>query len=520
MLNTSTTPLLYSDAKGFRRFSLDYFETMFPPKQEDDSEVSASEGDDPQSVAKIQEVLKYIKPAEGFQEWVRVGLAIKFECSDSEGFDLFDDWSSRANNYGGIEVCSDQWDTFVPNGGIKLGSLVAMAKVNGFAFPDWWQTWPPRENEFTESYERLLEQIPEATKANAKTECKLYPMPIGSLFGNPQRRRETIKGLLRDGEVLNAIASSKVGKTILVANLAWCVATGRQFLGFETLKSRVLVIDNELHSEELAYRHFKVAEAMNIPIDQRDNIEFLCLRGQLLNVHGLNRIEIERGKFGLVILDAEYKFLAPGMSEMDAGAMTEFYSIIDHYADVWQSAIALTHHNTKGDQSGKAVTDMGSGSGVISRACDTHLVIREHNEQGLFVAEAVTRSNKRPEPRTVRLDFPLWQLDTDTAPEVKQPTKPRTKRDDDQEAITKIVDLMHTVFKESGHPVVMQNDLTNGMLYFAGSGKAKRLLAVAEDQGQIKKLEYKGKVFWHLPDLEHPFAKVKDWIEERNRKPD
>ena len=40
---------------------------------------------------------------------------------------------------------------------------------------------------------------------------------------------------------------------------------------------------------------------------------------------------------------------------------------------------------SKGDQSGKSTTDVGSGAGSQSRAADTHLIIRQHEQEDVAV---------------------------------------------------------------------------------------------------------------------------------------
>jgi len=108
----------------------------------------------------------------------------------------------------------------------------------------------------------------------------------------------------------------------------------------------------------------------------------------------------------------------------------QVYNQLDRIARVTGSAIVLNHHATKGDQSGKAVTDVGSGAGAISRATDTHLVIRPHEEDDLCVLEAVCRSFPPPEPKSIRFWWPLWEA-TGDEPKLKQA---RNQKDDKQQA--------------------------------------------------------------------------------------
>ncbi len=60
--------------------------------------------------------------------------------------------------------------------------------------------------------------------------------------------------------------------------------------------------------------------------------------------------------------------LPAGIDENDNAAMSQVYNAIDRYAEMLQASFILVHHSSKGSQSGKSVTDVGSGAGAISRA--------------------------------------------------------------------------------------------------------------------------------------------------------
>jgi len=154
---------------------------------------------------------------------------------------------------------------------------------------------------------------------------------------------------------------------------------------------------------------------------ESDAIDVICLRGQNIDIHALeSRLSsIEPGTYSLVILDALYRTLPMGTSENDNAAMMAIYNRLDYYASKWDAAIAVVHHSSKGAQSDKSVTDVGSGAGAISRAADTHLVIRPHENAELAVLECVTRSFKSPEPVSIRFNWPLWSA-VSAEPEVKR----------------------------------------------------------------------------------------------------
>ena len=127
-------------------------------------------------------------------------------------------------------------------------------------------------------------------------------------------------------------------------------------------------------------------------------------------------MSIEPGRYALVILDAWYRFLPPGISENDNAQVMALYNRIDAYTAHLGTAWVNVHHASKGDQSGKSATDVGSGAGSQSRAADTHLIIRPHQEENMAVVEAVVRSWPPVERFCIRWEYPAWQLDSEADP--------------------------------------------------------------------------------------------------------
>jgi hypothetical protein len=283
-----------------------------------------------------------------------------------------------------------------------------------------------------------------AGSAPDKSLAELRPIPFSELAENyPNMREVLVDGLLRTGEVMNIIASPKVGKSLFIANLAWSLVTGRPFLNRQVKKSRVLVIDNELHTETIVSRYSAVAEALAIPTADRIGLDFLHIRGNSLSIYDLRSLEIEAGRYGLVVLDALYRFIPRGTSENDNAAVMSMYNELDCMADKWKSSVAPIHHSSKGNQSEKDVTDMGSGAGSISRAADSHVILRPHAEDGLFVMEAVTRTFKTPPPASLRYEYPIW-IPTDVDPKLRTPNQKRNTRQDaiDLETTAAIVEAL------------------------------------------------------------------------------
>ena len=277
---------------------------------------------------------------------------------------------------------------------------------------------------------------------NAKAPEIPPPTSLRQLVSSyPSLRPAVIDGLLRVGETMNIIASPKAKKSWLVHSLALSVASGRPWLKtFACNRGRVLIIDGELHREVISHRMYAVAEAMreSIEPDVFDWIDVEPLRGvgaDLLNLAAFIE-RIEPGRYSLVVLDAWYRFLPPGYSENDNAQVMALYNRIDAYAERLKSAWVNVHHASKGDQSGKSTTDVGSGAGSQSRAADTHLIIRPHKQADVAVIEAVVRSLPPVDRLAIRWSFPVWEIAADADPrQLDSPQQNRARATQDQKEI-------------------------------------------------------------------------------------
>jgi hypothetical protein len=289
---------------------------------------------------------------------------------------------------------------------------------------------------------------------------------------------------------MNIIAAPKTGKSWMVLDLALCVATGRPWLHrFKVERSPVVLIDNELHEETLADRLQRVATAKGIPLDDLDGwLEVKSLRGALQSFRTLDAgmlapKRVEAGRYGMVIFDAFYRFNCDdGSDENDNGYMARTYNLLDSMSKRLDACLVCIHHTSKGNQSDKAVTDVGAGAGSMSRAADTHLVLREHELQGHLVVDAACRSWKPLETTVVRFEYPLFHPEPLLAPTLK---KAKKKGDDwnverfvDEVVGTSTIgtDEMVARGKELGLSANRVREFRREAM--AGTGKRKALLEV------------------------------------------
>lgn len=240
---------------------------------------------------------------------------------------------------------------------------------------------------------------------------KFEPIDVATLVSKYGAMRvPVIEGLLRRGETMNVIGPAKKGKSWLILDLVCAVAGGTRFLDMPTTEGKVLVIDAELHRETLAQRAIAV-EAAKLGAQ----LQFWSVRGKQADIATIAAAlsGVKRGDYSVIVLDAFYRFLGDKDDENSNGAITRIYNAIDGVADRLDAAVVVVHHSSKGSQSAKAVTDVGAGAGAQSRAADTHLVLRDHEAEGVLVVAAETRSWPKISPFGIRWMNPGWQLEAD-----------------------------------------------------------------------------------------------------------
>ncbi len=252
---------------------------------------------------------------------------------------------------------------------------------------------------------------------------------------NPDLRPVVINGLLREGDVANIIAAPKVGKSWLAMGMGMSVASGRKWLDhYETTQGRVLYIDNELHRTDSAFRMGEICDAMWITRETQekwcDIVSFRGFPAELLRVCAWLRhilADKPKGYYKLIVIDTLSKMLAGDKSENDNLYMRSIYTQLESIAEQLGAAVAIVHHSSRGDQSEKAVTDVGAGAGSQSRACDAHIVIRPHAEEGWFVMDAMVRSFKGEPGLSLKWEYPLWTSDSVKEPELGSKTAKKTQ---------------------------------------------------------------------------------------------
>lgn len=250
-----------------------------------------------------------------------------------------------------------------------------------------WYRWDGKKYSLREEYgvmdrweaEKLADKL-----NNPTPKCSFDKAVMTAQPQNPER----IKGILRQGHKMIITASSKAGKSMLLMELAICIAYKRPWLGFPCERGRVLYLNMEIDSNSCQNRFFKIGEAMGITKAEQqehsDNIVLWNMRGkhrpleelQHEIVYVVNQSRKEKGKpFDVIMLDPLYKVLEG--DENAAGDIGNICNYMDTIATKTGCCFIFSHHHAKGFAGNKRIMDRGSGSGVFARDPDAILDVTE-----------------------------------------------------------------------------------------------------------------------------------------------
>lgn len=252
-------------------------------------------------------------------------------------------------------------------------------------------------------------------------------------------REALIDCFLRRSEIANLNASTKVGKTYFALDMATAIVTGSRWCGYQTAKSSVIYLDNECHEETTDDRIAAIAEARGYTPEELRGLYVKNLRGRSVGIDDIGTVfselvrenpELQKENIAICFLDAWYRFRTNEDDDENSNSKTaQAYNKLDALAQKLNMAFVLIHHTTKGNQALKATTDGGAGAGAQSRAADTHILIRPHQEPGCACVHAETRSFKRPHPFVVRWNYPLWTVEDLLDPNDLEMPKTTRKRE-------------------------------------------------------------------------------------------
>ena len=219
----------------------------------------------------------------------------------------------------------------------------------------------------------------------------------------PELAPPLIEGVLRQGHKMLIAGPSKAGKSYALIEMCIAIAEGRQWLGWQCAKGRVLYVNLELDRASCLHRFRDVYDSLRLrdranaagravsasvlsserpvsgagtarPPQNIGSIDIWNLRGVTEPMDKLAPKLIRRARQGhyiAVIIDPIYKVITG--DENSADQMAHFCNQFDKVCTELGCAVIYCHHHSKGMQGGKRSMDRASGSGVFARDPDALL---------------------------------------------------------------------------------------------------------------------------------------------------
>lgn len=220
----------------------------------------------------------------------------------------------------------------------------------------------------------------------------------------PALSPEVIKGVLRRRHKLLLSGPSKAGKSFLLLELALALAQGREWIGWQCEKCRVLYVNLELDGASCLNRIYDLLHGGTLP---KGVLDVWNLRGHAIPLSELAPRLIRRAKekgYGCIIVDPIYKVITG--DENSAAEMARFCNFFDQIADRLGCSMVYCHHHSKGEQGQKRAQDRASGSGVFARDPDAMLDMieleisadRRRQLTNRLVCEAIGKALDQAEP--------------------------------------------------------------------------------------------------------------------------
>jgi hypothetical protein len=258
----------------------------------------------------------------------------------------------------------------------------------------------------------------------------------------PETPAELIEGVLHQGSKLVLGGGSKSFKTWTLLEMAISVATGRDWLGFQTTAGRVLYVNFELPEFSIEKRINEICKAIGISVPR--NLELWNLRGHAADAEViLPKIAQSAEGRAMIILDPLYKLLG-SRDENASRDMANLMNAVERLAEDTGAAVAFGSHFAKGNASGKESMDRISGSGVFARDPDSIVTMTQHEQDKAFTVEMTLRNFPPQEPFVVRREHPLMVIDGQLDPAKLKQVAGRTPENRPEDLMEHFADGMKT----------------------------------------------------------------------------
>ena len=225
------------------------------------------------------------------------------------------------------------------------------------------------------------------------------------------RRPPLVENFCRRGEMVLLTATSKMGKSWFMMNLATSMSEGIPFLGLETVKSNVLMLDLELSQADAMDRLWSIALANGLKQPPK-NLHLWSLRKYCYDldviIETLNNRLDQIPNLDAIFLDPVYMLgQSENFDENSSSSITRLLTDLEKITLKTDASLFCTHHFRKGNMGRESHIDRGAGSGVFARMVDCIISLSPHQLPDHAIFEMTSRSQKAPKPFVLKMTPPV-----------------------------------------------------------------------------------------------------------------
>lgn len=257
----------------------------------------------------------------------------------------------------------------------------------------------PAENNFEKMY-RKKERMAEPNYLHTVSMTELYQTAYGS-------RPPVIDGLLYSGAYIIA-GAPKIGKSFLVAQLAYHVSTGQKLWEYDVHQGTVLYLALEDDFGRIQNRMF-----MMYGVEDTDKLHFATVAGKIGNGldEQLENFMREHHDTKLIIIDTMQKIREAGGETYSYASDYEIIGVLKRFADRHNTCVLIVHHTRK--QPAGDAFEMISGTTGLLGCADGSLLMQKKKRTDLTATVDVVGRDQQDQILYLKKDSEtqIWQLE-------------------------------------------------------------------------------------------------------------
>jgi hypothetical protein len=317
-----------------------------PPEEITSSSPSPSEN---QSciIAWVKALLDHLDPDSGYDDWLKILMAIFHATGGSEaGFKLALDWSRKGRKFKDEREIRAKWHSFKnsPENPITIRTLTKMLEDKGI---DWVDVCSRAEDPFVPCKTLVIPNP--STPLPAESSVSLNPLDQYSLKGqaaeiekNTVDDRHVLGLVALQGQATAIFAAPNTGKTLIMLCLLIEAIKNRR------LSPNLVYYLNMDDTSKGLLEKLRIAEEYGFHVLAEGYREFTAR--EFLNIV-VNLVENDQAKGVVIILDTLKKFV----NVMDKSQVSYFTRIIRQFVVKGGTLITLAHTNKNPGANGKPV---------------------------------------------------------------------------------------------------------------------------------------------------------------------